>query len=551
MAFGYETTTPSSATTSSNGQAAPLRVLMPMEAGDECVLTPEALTFIGELERRFGGQLHTLLERRKAKQILLDAGEQLHFAPETREIREGSWKIAELPPILKDRRVEITGPVDRKMIINALNSGANVFMADFEDSTAPTWRNLIDGQKNLMDATAGTIRHFDGETGKSYALGDKIATLMVRPRGFHLKERHVTLQGNPITGAFFDFGLFAFHNAKTLAKAGKGPFFYLPKLESRHEAALWDEVITETERRLNLSRGTIKVTVLIETLPAAFEMDEILFALKDHIAGLNCGRWDYIFSFIKKHRRDASRVLPDRSGVTMEQPFLKAYSQWLIRTCHRRGAHAMGGMAAQIPIKSDAEANRIALDKVRADKLREVRDGHDGTWVAHPGLVPIAREIFDAHMPTENQLHRLRDDVRVEAADLLRAPLGPRTMGGLRHNVRVGIQYLEAWLRGTGCVPLYNLMEDAATAEISRAQIWQWVAHRAPLDDGSVVTPELVKNTIADEMQLLAQSLPAERFTNGRFDAARQLFEDLSTRADLVEFLTLPAYELLTSLETR
>lgn len=550
MAFVYEQASLASLSSPDGGQDVSVRILAPIKAGDERILNPEALAFVGELERKFSGRLHTLLERRKALQIRLDAGERLHFLPETQELRHSDWKIAELPPILQERRVEITGPVDRKMIINALNSGANVFMADFEDSTAPTWRNIVDGQQNLLDAVSGTIRHFDAETGKSYALNDKIATLMVRPRGLHLPEKHVSLGGKAITGAFFDFGLFAFHNARALAQQGKGPFFYLPKLESRHEATLWNDILSETERKLGLAHGTIKVTVLIETLPAAFEMDEILYALKDHIAGLNCGRWDYIFSFIKKHRRDASRVLPDRAGVSMEQPFLKAYSQLLIRTCHRRGAHAMGGMAAQIPIKSDMAANEQALERVRADKLREVRDGHDGTWVAHPGLVPIARDVFDTHMKGPNQLHQLRNDVIVNDADLLRAPQGPRTIQGLRHNVRVGIQYLESWLRGSGCVPLYNLMEDAATAEISRAQIWQWVAHRAPLEDGSAVTPELVKNTIADELNLLSQSLPARRFEEGRFDAARQLFEDLCTRADLVEFLTLPAYELLRSFET-
>lgn len=549
MAFGFQQVSVASPGRLGEGQGSSPSLLAPAQAGDERILSLEALAFVGEIERKFSSRLHTLLERRKALQARLDGGEKLRFLAETQEIRDSEWTIAGLPPVLQDRRVEITGPVDRKMIINALNSGANVFMADFEDSTAPTWRNIIDGQKNLIDAVSGNIRYIDAESGKSYSLNERTATLMVRPRGLHLPEKHLSLDGKPMRGAFIDFGLFAFHNAKALARQGKGPFFYLPKLESHHEALLWDDIISHTERKLGLAHGTIKVTVLIETLPAAFEMDEILYALKDHIAGLNCGRWDYIFSFIKKHRRDASRILPDRAGVTMEQPFLKAYSQLLIRTCHRRGAHAMGGMAAQIPIKTDMAENQKALDKVRADKLREVRNGHDGTWVAHPGLVPIAREIFDAHMPEPNQLHQLRNDVIVQASDLLEAPAGPRTMQGLSHNIRVGIQYLEAWLRGMGCVPLYNLMEDAATAEISRAQIWQWVAHRAPLDNGDSVTPELVKTTIVNEMNLLKQSLPARRFEEGRFEAAMQLFENLSTRSDLVEFLTLPAYELLTSFE--
>jgi malate synthase len=509
------------------------------------VLTPEALAFVADLARSFGPRIEELLQRRRDVQARLDAGQPFDFLPETLEIREGSWTIAPLPPDLLDRRVEITGPVDRKMIINALNSGANMFMADFEDSTAPTWRNLIDGQLNLRDAVLGQIHFVDPDTGKAYAVGSRQATLLVRPRGLHLLEKHVEVDGRPIPGALFDFGVFAFHNARALLAKGTGPYFYIPKLESHLEARVWNDVFLRAEEALGLPRGAIKATVLIETLPAAFEMDEILYELREHSAGLNCGRWDYIFSFIKKLRSDPSKVLPDRGQVTMEQPFLRAYTQLLVRTCHRRGAPAMGGMAAQIPIKTDPEANRAALDKVRADKLREVTDGHDGTWVAHPGLVPIARAIFDEHMKGPNQLHVMREDVRVTAEDLLRAPEGTRTLAGLRHNIRVGVQYLEAWLRGLGCVPLYNLMEDAATAEISRAQVWQWVRHGAALDTGEVVTPDLVRRATEEEMAALRGSLGEARFDGGRFGEARRLFEELATADELADFLTLPAYEVL------
>jgi malate synthase len=523
------------------------RIKAPHLPGDDDVLTPDALRFVADLARMFADRLRDLLARRREVQAKLDAGERLDFLPETREVREASWTIAEVPGDLTDRCVEITGPVDRKMIINALNSGANVFMADFEDATSPTWRNLISGQKNLRDAIAGRIDYIDAETGKAYAIGARPATLMVRPRGLHLIEKHVEVDGRPIPGSLFDFGLFFFHNARALIAKGTGPYFYLPKIESHLEARLWNDVFVEAQRALNVPRGTIKATVLIETLPAAFEMDEILYELRDHSAGLNCGRWDYIFSFIKKLRSDASCVLPDRGQVTMEQPFLRAYTQLLVRTCHRRGAHAMGGMAAQIPIKSDPEANRIALDKVRADKLREVKDGHDGTWVAHPALVAVAREVFDAHRAGPNQLHIKRDDVRVTAADLQTPPLGTRTEAGLRHNIRVGVQYIEAWLRGLGCVPLYHLMEDAATAEISRAQVWQWVRHEARLEGGEAVTPDLVRRATSEEMDALRAALGPARYDSGRFDDARRLFEDLAIDSELADFLTLPAYEVLTS----
>lgn len=522
-----------------------LRILGAVRPGDEVVLTPEALAFVADLARAFAPRIADLLEHRGAVQARLDAGERLDFLPETQHVRESSWTIAPLPPDLLDRRVEITGPVDRKMIINALNSGASVFMADFEDANAPTWRNLIDGQLNLRDAALGQIRFIDPDTGKEYAVGVRPATLFVRPRGLHLVERHVEVDGLPIPGALFDFGVYAFHNARALLAKGTGPYFYIPKLESYKEARLWNDVFLQAEGALGLPRGSIKATVLIETLPAAFEMDEILYELREHSAGLNCGRWDYIFSFIKKHRNDPSKVLPDRGQVTMEQPFLRAYTQLLVKTCHRRGAPAMGGMAAQIPIKTDPEANRAALEKVRADKLREVTDGHDGTWVAHPGLVPVAREIFDAHMKGANQLHVMREDVCVSAEDLLRAPEGTRTLAGLRHNIRVGVQYLEAWLRGLGCVPLYHLMEDAATAEISRAQVWQWVRHGASLDTGEVVTKELVRRATQEEMDGLRASLGEARVQSGRFEEARRLFEELATAEDLADFLTVPAYEIL------
>jgi malate synthase len=524
-----------------------LRILGAARPGDDAVLTPEALAFVADLARSFAPRIRELLERREAVQARLDAGERLDFLPETRAIREGSWTIAPLPPDLLDRRVEITGPVDRKMIINALNSGANMFMADFEDSNAPTWSNLIDGQLNLRDAVLGKIHFVDPDTGKQYAVGARPATLLVRPRGLHLLERHVEVDGRPIPGALFDFGIYAFHCARELLAKGTGPYFYIPKLESHLEARVWNDVFLRAESALDLPRGSIKATVLIETLPAAFEMDEILYELREHSAGLNCGRWDYIFSFIKKLRSDPSKVLPDRGQVTMEQPFLRAYTQLLVKTCHHRGAPAMGGMAAQIPIKSDPEANRAALEKVRADKLREVTDGHDGTWVAHPGLVPIAREIFDAHMKGPNQLHVMREDVQVSSEDLLRAPEGTRTLAGLRHNIRVGVQYLEAWLRGLGCVPLYNLMEDAATAEISRAQVWQWVRHGAALVDvrGEVVTADLVRRATQEEMAALRASLGEARFDGGRFEEARRLFEELATAEELADFLTIPAYEVL------
>jgi len=522
-----------------------IRVTAAPRDRDRAVLTPECLTFLLELVRRFGPRVSERLADRRTKQSGYDAGERPGFLAETQSIRESAWRIAPLPADLAERRVEITGPVDRKMIINALNSGASVFMADFEDSTAPTWPNVMDGQANLIEAVRGRIAYDDPDTGKSYRLGAKLAVLMVRPRGWHLIERHVEVDGHAAPASLIDFGIFAFHNAQWLLSKGTGPYFYLPKMQSHLEARLWNEVFAHTEATLGLPAGCIKATVLIETLPAAFEMDEILWELRDHAAGLNCGRWDYIFSFIKVHRNDPRAVLPDRSQITMDQGFLRAYAQLLIKTCHRRGAHAMGGMAAQIPIKGDPAANEAALAKVLADKRREAGDGHDGTWVAHPGLVPVAAGVFDAAMPGPNQLDRMRDDVSVAAADLLAVPQGTRTEAGLRWNLRVGVQYLEAWLRGVGCVPLYNLMEDAATAEISRTQVWQWLHHRAALDDGRKVDDALVRALLASEMAAVRAEIGPARFDGGRFADAVTLFERLVFSPTFEEFLTVPAYDLL------
>jgi malate synthase len=522
-----------------------IEILAPISERHQAVLTPEALEFVAELTRAFGPGVEVLLARRRERQARLDAGEALGFLAETARVRDGAWTVAPPPHDLVDRRVEITGPVDRKMIINALNSGANVFMADFEDSTAPTWENVLEGQLNLVDAVSGTIEFAVPGSDKVYRLGPRVATLMVRPRGWHLPEKHLEVGGRPVPAALFDFGLFFFHNAHRLRARGTGPYFYLPKMQGHLEARLWNDVFVRAQQLLGLPRGTIRATVLIETLPAAFEMDEILHELAEHSAGLNCGRWDYIFSSIKTRRADPGFVMPDRGQVTMEQPFLRAYTQLLVKTCHRRGIHAMGGMAAQIPIKDDPVANRAALNKVRADKLREVLDGHDGTWVAHPGLVPVAREVFDAHMPGPNQIHVTRDDLRVEAADLLRVPEGTRTEAGLRHNVRVGVQYLESWLRGSGCVPLDNLMEDAATAEISRMQVWQWIRHGATLDDGQPLTVERFRSVLGQELHRLAHALGDGPFFAGRFREAGDLFDRMSTSTVCEEFLTLPAYDSL------
>ncbi len=500
------------------------------------ILTPQALEFLAELHRRFEPIRQARLAARRVRQAQFDAGALPDFLPETAAIRAGDWCVAPIPADLQDRRVEITGPVDRKMIINALNCGAKVFMADFEDANSPTFANCIDGQVNLKDRWSGTLHFTDATTGKAYALNADPAALLIRPRGWRLDERHATVDGEVMSGALFDFGLYMFHCAKLAIAQGSGPYFYLPKMESHLEARLWNDVIIFAQTYLGLPQGTVKVTALIETLPAAFEMDEILYELRDHMAGLNCGRWDYIFSFIKTFAENPAFLTPDRSKMVMGDAFLRAYSLELIQTCHRRGAFAMGGMAAQIPVKNNPEANAAAFARVKADKEREAGDGHDGTWVAHPDLVPVAMEVFDRLMPGANQLSRLREDVHTMPADLLKMHDGVRTEAGLRENIRVGIQYIEAWLRGKGAVPLYNLMEDAATAEISRTQVWQWIRHGAALEDGRVVTKDMVLGLIAEEMR---------PFEGGEFDAAIRLFTELSTASACRDFLTVPAYEVL------
>ena len=535
-------------------QPQPAHVLQRLP-GQDALLTPEARAFLADLHRRHEGDRPARLGARRARQQAFDAGALPDFRRDTAAIRAAAWRVAPVPAALADRRVEITGPVDPKMVINALNSGASCYMADFEDSTSPTWENLVAGQQALREAVAGTLQFTapaaDGAPGKQYALRPEAerAVLIVRPRGWHLDEKHVEVDGERMSASLFDLGLFAFHNARALAARDRGPYFYLPKLQSMEEAALWDAVMADIEARLGLPRGQMKATVLIETLPAAFEMDEILHALKDRVVGLNCGRWDYIFSYIKTLRRHRDRVLPERGQVTMVQPFLRAYSELLIQTCHRRGAHAMGGMAAQIPISGDAAANEAALARVRADKLREVTAGHDGTWVAHPALIPLAREVFDAGMPGPNQLHVARDDVHVEAADLLRPSLGTITRAGFEGNVEVCVRYLAAWLDGNGCVPIHHLMEDAATAEIARAQLWQWLHYADAggeplhLDDGTPVDFALLERAFI--------GLPSRLNDRLRMPGASRVNEaigllDRLTHADtLADFLTLPAYERL------
>ncbi|HET9032154.1 MAG TPA: malate synthase A [Dokdonella sp.] len=506
------------------------------------ILSSEALSFVAALHRRFDSERRALLAARVHRQTRFDAGESPEFLDATESIRSGDWKVAPIPDVLLDRRIEITGPVDRKMIINALNSDARVFMADFEDSTSPTWDNLIDGQINLADAVAGSI-DFQSPDGRKYTLKPDPAVLIVRPRGWHLDEKHMTVDGAEVAGSLFDFALFVFHNATALQARGRGPFLYLPKIESHHEAALWDAVIAQAESTLGLSAGTIKVTVLIETLPAAFEMDEILWALRSRIVGLNCGRWDYIFSYIKTFRARRDHVLPERAQVGMTAPFLKAYSELLIKTCHRRGAFAMGGMAAQIPISNDEAANKAALERVRSDKQREAQAGHDGTWVAHPGLIPVALEEFDKVLSGPNQLDRLREDVEVGAEDLLVPPVGTISRGGFENNVDVCVRYLAAWLDGLGCVPIHHLMEDAATAEISRAQLWQWLHHDGlTLDDGKAIDFTLFDAVLDGCAARLPQSgLPGQQ----RIAEAIAMLGELTHAKQLVEFLTLPAYARL------
>jgi malate synthase len=515
-----------------------------VERQDE-VLTPLALQLLASLHRRFNPRRLELLNARRQRQAELDDGALPDFLAHTAAVRAADWRIAPVPADLIDRRVEITGPVDRKMVINALNAPVRCFMADFEDSCSPTWENLVRGQLNLADAIRGTISFADGATGKVYRLNERTATLIVRPRGWHLPEKHVSIGGEPVSGALFDFALYLANNHEALARRGTGPYFYLPKMESHLEARLWNEVFLAAQEALGLPRGTIKATVLIETILAAFEMDEILFELREHSAGLNCGRWDYIFSFIKKFRNRADFVLPDRASVTMDRHFLKSYVDLLIRTCHRRGAHAMGGMAAQIPIRDDPAANEAAMARVRADKLREARAGHDGTWIAHPGLAGIAREAFDSVMSGPNQLAVTRAEVNVGELDLLKVPDGAITEAGLRSCIRVGVQYLEAWLRGNGCVPLYHLMEDAATAEICRAQLWQWLRHGARTGDGKPITVERFDRLLGAELDKIHAEVGAARLTHGVFPSAARLFEQMTKSATFDEFLTLPAYELL------
>lgn len=526
-------------TTKSN---TPIGISGPMKPGFDKILTADALKFVADLHREFDDRRHHLLQQRLERQQKIDQGELPDFLAETEHIRQDDWKVATVPADLQDRRVEITGPVERKMVINALNSGASTFMADFEDSHAPTWTGTIDGQINLMDTVDGTIS-FTSPQGKRYQLNEKTAVLIVRPRGWHLDEKHFTVDGRPVSAGIFDFGLYFYHNAKKLMANGTGPYFYLPKLESHLEARLWNDVFVRAQDTIGIAQGTIKATVLIETILAAFETDEILYELREHAAGLNCGRWDYIFSFIKRFKNVPRYIFPDRSQITMTRHCMRSYSLRVIQTCHRRGAHAMGGMAAQIPIKADAQANEAALAKVREDKIREAEDGHDGTWVAHPGLVSIAMEEFNKAMPTANQVNRLRDDITVSAQDLLKKPQGTITEEGLRTNIRVGVQYMAHWLSGNGCVPLYHLMEDAATAEISRAQVWQWVHHpEGRLEDGRKIDMAMVARIIEEEMVGIQETVGEDRFSQIQYQAAAKMFEDIIANPQFEEFLTLKAY---------
>ncbi|MFJ5565153.1 malate synthase A [Lysinibacillus xylanilyticus] len=510
------------------------------------ILTPEALEFVLTLHEKFDARRKELLEARQERQKRLDAGEKLDFLPETKQIREGDWTIAPLPADLHDRRVEITGPVDRKMVINALNSGAKMFMACFEDASAPTWENMIGGQINMRDTINKTIEFTQASNGKTYKLNENTAVLLVRPRGLHLLEKHVLVDGEPISGSFFDFGLYLFHNAKNALAQGTGPYFYLPKLESHFEARLWNDVFVFAQDYIGIPQGTIKATVLIETILAAFEMDEILYELREHSAGLNCGRWDYIFSYIKRLRNQPEVILPDRGQVTMTVPFMKAYTSLCIQTCHKRNAPAMGGMAAQIPVKGDDDANAVAFAKVAEDKHREATDGHDGTWVAHPGMVATAMEQFDAIMTTPNQIHKKREDVNVTAEDLVAVPEGTITLEGLRINCSVGVQYIASWLRGNGAAPINNLMEDAATAEISRTQVWQWIRHpKGILDDGRGITLAFVLSILEEELVKIKEAVGEQAYNGGRYEEAAELFKSLIEQDEFAEFLTLPGYEKL------
>ena len=520
-------------------------LLAPSEAQKQ-ILTPEALEFFAELQREFNPRRLELLQERAIRQQEIDRGERPDFPAETKHVRESDWQVDPVPADLQDRRVEITGPVDRKMVINALNSGARCYMADFEDAHAPTWDATLDGQINVRDAVRGTIKYVSPE-GRRYKLNDRVATLLVRPRGWHLAEKHILVDGELASASLFDFAMYFFHNARYRLERGSGVYLYLPKLQHYLEARLWNDVFVKAEELLGITQGTIKATVLIEHVLAVFQMEEILYELRHHSAGLNCGRWDYIFSYIKTFAKRPEFIVPDRVQVTMTSPFMRAYTQACIKACHKHGAFAMGGMAAYLPVKADPAANEKAMEKVREDKRREATDGHDGTWVAHPGLVPIATEEFDKVLGKKpNQIDRRRDDVKVTAEQLLEVPRGTITEEGLRHNIRVGIQYLEAWLGGLGCVPLYNLMEDAATAEISRTQVWQWVHHpRGILEDGRKVTLELVRELVRRELDRIRSERGEERFERGHFRVATRLFEELVISDSLKEFLTLKAYQLL------
>jgi malate synthase len=521
-----------------------LEIIGPITPEYAAILTPEACAFLAGLFSTFEPRRQELLSARTARQAEIDAGVLPDFPASTKAVREGAWKVAPAPADLQDRRTEITGPVDRKMVINALNCGAKVFMADFEDATSPTWENLLDGHINLRDAVRRTIT-FSSPEGKAYKLNEKTATLLVRPRGWHLPEKHVLLNGNPVSGSLFDFGLYFFHNARELLSRGSGPYFYLPKMEGHLEARLWNDVFVHSQSALGVPQGSIRATALIETILATFEAEEMLYELRDHASGLNCGRWDYIFSCIKKLNKRPGYIFPDRTQITMTAPFMRAYCLHVIKVCHRRGAHAMGGMAAQIPIKNNPEANDAALAKVLADKEREATDGHDGTWVAHPGLVPVALKAFDKHMPGPNQVSRQREDVNVTAAELLAPPAGTITDAGIRTNFSVGIQYLEAWFGGSGCVPLYNLMEDAATAEISRAQLWQWLHRGGRVEGGNAITPSHYDSLIGEVIAKIESEVGMERYAKGHYRTAAHMFMEMVKSPVLDEFLTLPAYVLL------
>jgi malate synthase len=509
------------------------------------ILTIDALEFISKLHNEFNHRRKELLDIREGRQQELDEGVFPDFLEETKEIRESDWIVAPTPNDLQDRRVEITGPVSRKMVINALNSGAKVFMADFEDSNSPSWKNNIEGQINLRDAINGSISFENPKNGKQYKLNEEVATLMVRPRGWHLEEKNLLINGEVISGGILDFGLFFFHNIEALRKKGSATYFYLPKLENHKEARLWNDIFVFAQKELGVPNGTIKATVLVETIMAVFELNEILYELKDHSAGLNCGRWDYIFSYIKRFRKHPSFMLPDRDQVGMTTPFMASYSNLVVKTCHKRKVHAMGGMAAQIPIKNDEEANNIAIEKVRQDKLREVKNGHDGTWVAHPGLVKVAMDIFNEHMPNPNQIEIKREDVVADAKALIEIPEGTITEAGVRKNINVGILYIESWLRGNGAAAIYNLMEDAATAEISRTQLWQWIKHAATLDDGREITYTMYQELLPQELEKIKEYVGEENYKNGKFERATKLFDQLILEDTFEEFLTLPAYQYI------